>query len=181
MMSVSGCSSRISIVSVATPAISSGSSPECTYLGAALERELLTVLARLVEVAPVEDELGTETPHRRDLDRVRLLGDADRRLHAEQARGEGDRLTVVAGRRGHDAALPLARGELGDEIDSSPNLEGPDRLVVLVLDEDLGAEQIVEGRVPVERRRPQMGRDPPLRLEHVGESWLLPGHRWLRP
>ncbi len=54
---------------------------------AVLGREPLAVLARVVEVAAVDDELGAEAAHRGDLDRVRVLGDADRRAHAEQTRG----------------------------------------------------------------------------------------------
>ena len=46
--------------------------------------------------------------------------------------------------------------------------------MVLVLDEHLGAEQLVEGGVAEERRRPQVGRDPAAGLEHVGERRLLP-------
>src|SRR5437588_9814804 len=48
--------------------------------------------------------------------------------------------------------------------------------MVLVLDEDLGAEQLVQGRVAVERRRSQVGRDPPPRLQHVGQRGYLPLH-----
>jgi len=62
-----------------------------------IQRELLRVLAGVVEVAAVEDELGVEAAHRGDLDRVRRLGDADRGPHAEEARRERDRLAVVAG------------------------------------------------------------------------------------
>jgi hypothetical protein len=54
---------------------------------AVLARELLAALARVVEVAPVEDQLGAEPAHGGNLDRVGLLGDADRRLHAEEAGG----------------------------------------------------------------------------------------------
>jgi hypothetical protein len=86
----------------------------------------------------VEDELGAEAAHRGDLDRVRVLGDADRRLHAEEAGGIGDRLSVVSGRGGDDAAFAFFLVELGDQVDPAPDLEGADRLVVLVLDEHLG-------------------------------------------
>lgn len=44
--------------------------------------ELLAMLARLVVVAPVKDELGAEAAHGVNLDRVRVLRDADCRLHA---------------------------------------------------------------------------------------------------
>jgi hypothetical protein len=57
------------------------------------------------------------------------------------------------------------------------DLEGPYGLVILMLDEDLGADQVVQGRVAKQRRRPQMRRDATARLEHVGERWDLPFHR----
>jgi hypothetical protein len=60
-----------------------------------LARQLLAVLARVVEVAPVEDQLGAEAAHGGNLDRVGLLGYADRRLRADEAGGIGDRLAVV--------------------------------------------------------------------------------------
>ena len=70
------------------------------------------------------------------------LGHADDRAHAEEPRGEGDRLAVVAGRGGDHAARPLLRGELRDEVDAAAHLEGADGLVVLVLDPDLRADQL---------------------------------------
>ena len=76
---------------------------------AVLARELLAMLTRIVEVAPVEDQLGTEPPHGGNLDRVRLLGYADRHL-------------------------ALFRTELRDQVDPAPDLEGADRLMVLMLD-----------------------------------------------
>jgi hypothetical protein len=77
-----------------------------------LDGELLATLARLVEVAAMEHELGAEAAHRGHLHRVRVLGHADRRLHAEKAGRERDRLAVVSGRGGDDAALALVRAEL---------------------------------------------------------------------
>jgi hypothetical protein len=49
-------------------------------------------------------------------------------------------LAVVAGRGSDDASPPLILGELGDEVDPAPDLEGADRLVVLVLDPGRGAD-----------------------------------------
>jgi hypothetical protein len=139
---------------------------------AALLAEPLGVLARVVEVAAVEDELRAEPAHRRDLDGVRALGDADRGRHAEEARRVPDRLAVVPGRGGDHAARPLLRPELRDEVDSAAHLERADRLVVLVLDVDLRADELVERRVAVERRRPQVRRDAAPRVEHVREGEL---------
>jgi hypothetical protein len=78
----------------------------------ALLGELLAVFARLVIVAPVEDEFGVEAAHGRDLDRVRLLGNADGRRHPEEAGGVRDRLAVVPGRGRDHAAPALRRAEL---------------------------------------------------------------------
>jgi len=76
-------------------------------------------------------------------------GNADRRSHPEQARRVGDRLAVVPGRGGDDAALALLRVELRYQVDPAPDLEGADRLVVLVLDEDISAEQLVDAVVVI--------------------------------
>ena len=145
---------------------------------AVLARQLLAVLAGLVVVAAVLDELGTERAHRGELDRVRPLGDADARLEAEEARRVGDRLAVVARRGGDQAAAPLLLAQLRDEVDAAANLEGADRLVVLVLDPDLGADELAQRGVAVERRRAQMRRDATPRLEHVGKC--RPIHRCAR-
>jgi hypothetical protein len=91
---------------------------------------------------------------------VRPLRHADRRLDVEQARGVGDRLAVVPRRGGDQAAGALGLRELRDEVDAAAHLERADRLVVLVLDRDLRADELAEPGVPVERRRPQVGRDP---------------------
>ena len=113
---------------------------------AVLGGEGLAVLAGRVEVLPVHDQLGAERPHRGELHRVRVLGHADARCDAVEARGIGDRLAVVSCRRRDQPARPLVLGELGDEVDPAAHLEGADRLVVLVLHPDLGADQLVEAR-----------------------------------
>jgi hypothetical protein len=140
----------------------------------AFTSELVATLARLVEVAAAEDHLGSEAAHRCDFHRVRALGRADRGRDAEQARRVGDGLPVVSRRRGEDAVLPLLGRELRDEVDAAPDLEGADRLVVLVLDEHRRPDQVVERGVPVERRRAQVRCDPPACVEHVGEGRRLP-------
>jgi hypothetical protein len=146
---------------------------------AVLVGELLAMLARIVVVAAVKDELGAEAAHRGHLHRVRVLGYADRRLHAEETGGEGERLAVVSGRGGDDAAPALIRGELRDQVDAAPHLEGADRLVVLVLDEHLRVEQFAQGGVAVKRRGPQVRRDSTPCLQHIGERRHLPFHRAL--
>jgi hypothetical protein len=61
------------------------------------------------------------------------------------------------------------------------NLERADGLVVLVLDEDVGAEQFVQGGVSVERRWAQMARYPVTRLQYLNKRWHLPLHSYARP
>src|SRR5581483_8094857 len=136
---------------------------------AAFGRELLAVLARLVEVAAVDDDLGAEVAHRLHLDRVRFLGHADRGGDAEQLRGVSDRLPVVTGRGARDSRAPLGRGELREEVDAAADLERARRLVVLVLDEERGADQAVERGVAAKLRRREVGPDPRPRLEDVDE------------
>ena len=126
------------------------------------------MLAGGVEVLPVLDQLGAERPHRSELDRIGVLGDADPGGDPEEPRGVRDRLPVVAGRRRDQPAPPLLLAELRHEVHAAADLERADRLVVLVLHPDLGAEQLVETRVRIERCRPEMRADPPARLEDVG-------------
>ncbi len=73
--------------------------------------EPLAVLAGVVEVASVLDDLRTERTHRVQLRRVRVLRDADHHPDAEPAAGERHRLAVVPGRGGDDPALTLVGRE----------------------------------------------------------------------
>jgi hypothetical protein len=77
---------------------------------------------------------------------------------------------VVAGRRGDHAAFALLGAQLRDEVDATAHLERADRLVVLVLDVDLGPEQVVERRVAVQRGGAEVRRDAAARLENVHEG-----------
>ncbi len=136
---------------------------------AALGGELLAVLARLVEVAAMEDHLSAERAHGFNLHRVRLLRYADHSVHPEQARGVSDRLAVVPGRRRDDTPAPVVRAELADQVDPAPHLERTDRLVVLVLHPQPRSGQRIEGRIAVQRGRLQVGRDALPCCEHVGQ------------
>ena len=86
------------------------------------------------------DELGAERAHGGGLHRVRVLGNADLRLHTEEPRCIRDRLPVVPRRGGDDAARAFVGAQLRHEVDAAPDLEGADRLMVLVLDEHLRAD-----------------------------------------
>ena len=100
------------------------------------------------------DQVGAERPHRAVLlDRIAARHE-DRRLHAVTARGECEALAVIAaGRRNQ----PGRRGPLALEaidIDqSAAHLEGADRGVVLVLDDDRRAEPLRQQRPGMRRRR----------------------------
>jgi hypothetical protein len=58
---------------------------------------------------------------------------------------------VVACAGGDDASAALVWGELGDEVDTSSDLEGACRVVVLVFDVGLSAEEVIEEGIGVER------------------------------
>src|SRR5581483_8068679 len=98
------------------------------------------------------------------------------RLDAEEPRREGDRLPVVSRRGGDQASPAILLAELRDEVDAAAHLEGADRLVVLVLHPDLGADERVERGVAVERGRNQVRSDAPSGGEHVDERRRLEGH-----
>ncbi len=64
---------------------------------------------------------------------------------------------MVAGRGGDKPAFALLVREPRDEVDAAAHLERPDRLVVLVLDPRLGADELVERGIAVERGRGRYG------------------------
>jgi len=80
---------------------------------------------------------------------------------------------VVAGRGGDQAARPHVRRKLRHQVDPAAHLEGTHRLVVLVLDVDLGANQVVQRRVAVQRRLRQVGPDAPARGDHILQGRCL--------
>ncbi len=105
------------------------------------------IQASIVKPFALQDHFGPKVLHRLDLDRVRVFRRADDRAHPEKARGVGNRLTMVPRRGGDDAAFALIVGEPADEVDASPHFEGSGRVVVLVLDVDIGTENPGQRRV----------------------------------
>src|SRR2546428_4819000 len=103
----------------------------------ALAREQCRVLARLVEIAAVLDQLGTERAHRAVLvARIAVRNDNDT-PHGVAARGEREALPVIAARCGDDPGGRLTtRGECGDEIQAATYLERTPGCMVLVPDPD---------------------------------------------
>ncbi len=111
------------------------------------------LLAGGLKVAPEFDQFGAERAHRGVLLARIALGDEDRHLKAGAPPGEGETCPMIAARRGNQPAnRRLALDQRIDVCEAAANLEGAGRQMVLVLDNDLGAEPLVEQR-PIERRR----------------------------
>jgi hypothetical protein len=105
------------------------------------------VLARLLEVVAVQDQLGAEPDHRRVLLGAVGVWRHDHDRHAVAAPGERQALAVVAARGRHDAAHVRAFAHHPVDVhESAANLERPRRRRVLVLDPYLGADRLGEQR-----------------------------------
>ena len=129
------------------------------------------LLARGLEVLPVLDELRSERPHGGVLlPRIAVRHD-DRDREAETPPGEGEALAVIAARR-RDEALGrrLAAHERVDIGQAAAHLEGARRLMVLVLDDDLGAEARRKQRPGEGRRRTQGPQHDLMRLPRLVET-----------
>ena len=86
-------------------------------------RETRRDLLALVALAVIEDDLGPERARVLQLDAGCVGGHDDGGFDAEQARGGGDALRVIArGERDH-AALPLGRRELHQPVVGAAKLE----------------------------------------------------------
>ena len=112
------------------------------------------LLARGLEILAMFDKIGAERPHGAVLlDRI-AVRHVDRDRHAIAPRGVGEALAVIAA-RGRDN--PGCRGPLALEpidIDKpAAHLEGAGRRVVLVLDDNIGAEPLGKQRPAMRRRR----------------------------
>ena len=95
-------------------------------------RQFLAVQLGFVVDRATLDDLRAHTFHGSNLARIGLFGNDDNGPDAEETRGIGNRLPVIAGGGGDNAALALLRTKLGNKIDAAAHLEGPYRLVVLV-------------------------------------------------
>ncbi|MNN74311.1 hypothetical protein D3C81_1904990 [compost metagenome] len=73
------------------------------------------------------------------------MGHHDRRGNAQDTGGQGDALSVVAGRKRHHAGLSLTFVETRQRIERAAKFEGAHALVVLTLEEHLGIELPVQG------------------------------------
>ena len=98
--------------------------------------ETVGLVLRFVEVDTMFDQLGAERAHRLVLlDRV-AMRDQNDAPEADGGGGARDRLAVIAARR-RDHARDLRAGahQLIHIDDTAAHLEGPDRRMILVLDE----------------------------------------------
>ena len=109
---------------------------------AALLAQLPGDLARLGHRFPGQDHLGAESFGVADLYEGGVLGHDDQRGDAEPARMERDRLGVIAGGHGDDAAPPLLLGERHQLDQRAAILERAGNLEIFVFDEDLGAREL---------------------------------------
>ncbi len=122
------------------------------------------------KVSAVEDDFCAVAAHGVDLDRVGAFRDDDDGAGVEELGRVGDGLAVVAGGGGNHAAGAFFRRKMGHEVDAAAHFEGADGLVVLVLDMDFGAHEVIEARVVVERRGVQIAADDGVRREDVSEG-----------
>src|SRR5262249_21721936 len=90
-------------------------------------------------VAVVEDDLAAVAFRRDLLHRRRIRRHDDDARNAEDLSGERDRLGVVAGGEGDDAALLLIVAEPRERVVGAAELEGARALEVLALEENLRA------------------------------------------
>jgi hypothetical protein len=95
-------------------------------------------------VAVERSDLGAVFPCRSKL-RVRGVGrHGDDRAQAELARGERDRLCVIAGRHRADTALAFLGGKRRQRVERPPEFERSGPLEVLALQQHLRARDVVE-------------------------------------
>ena len=100
----------------------------------------------VLAVAVVRDDLGAERFGAQALGRRRVGRHDDGRAHAEQFRRGGDALGVVAGGIGDDAGGALVRRDRAAFVVGAAELERAGALQRLGLEEDAGAEALVQHR-----------------------------------
>ena len=106
----------------------------------------------VVALAVVEDDLAAVAFGRPALHRRRVGRHDDDARDVEELAGERDRLRVVAGREGDDAAAAFVGREARQGVVGAAELEGARALQVLALEEHLGAGARVHGARRDDRR-----------------------------
>ncbi len=100
----------------------------------------------------VKRHLRAERPHRLDLQLGRRHRHDDHRARPQLARRQRDALRVVAGAGRDHAAAERGRRQVDHLVVGAAQLEAEDRLQILALEQDLGAETRRQQRRDVERR-----------------------------
>ncbi len=137
--------------------------------GAGPLRVLLGRRQRLVDHLAVQPHLGAVLPGGRDLGQRRPDRHEDGGADAQQGRGEGHSLGVVARAGGDHARGPFLGGEPGDPHVRAAEFEGAGALEVLALEMDGGADQFGEVAAALHHRDPRHPGEHLLRTAHVVE------------
>jgi hypothetical protein len=74
---------------------------------------------------------------------------------------------VVSRGGGDDSPGALLGRKLRNEVDPSADFEGADRLAVFVLNKNLRADQLIDGRVAVKRGPQEVRADSPLGKKNI--------------
>ena len=122
-------------------------------------RDGMRPLARIGEALALEDHGRAMGARALDLHERRQGRHDDRRRDAEALGVVGDRLGVVAGRHGDDAAPALLRPEARELVDRAALLEGAGRVHVLVLHEHRRAGELGQPRRRHQRRAQDVAGD----------------------
>ena len=92
---------------------------------ALLGGEPLAIVLGLIEVSPMEDQLGAQGPHGCYLYRIGFLRQHDKGPGAKQSAGIGYGLAMVSGGSGNHPAAAFLLAQVGQQVDSSPGFECP--------------------------------------------------------
>ena len=113
-----------------------------------------------VKVFPVVDQLRAQGGHCRRFQGIGVLGrHSNVSPRPEQLGGPGNGLAVIAGGGGDNAATPFLGAQMGQQVDAAAGLESPQGQVILVLQIDLGIQQLAQPRRVVQGGAGQIGRD----------------------
>src|SRR5690606_11683503 len=95
---------------------------------------------------------GSHSPHIADLRFRRIRRHGNDSPNAEQRRGGGNALGMIARREGNDPSLPFLVRKRGNLVVGSAELERPGALQAFSLEENPAAEALVEHRRLQQRR-----------------------------
>src|SRR5438105_13616353 len=96
-------------------------------------RHLLAPGPCLIEILSVKNYFCAMTSNGFDFYRIGVFGNKNDRAHSKDPRCRGNRLSVIACGSCYDSGLAFMIGKMRNQIDSAADLEGANRLVVLVL------------------------------------------------